>query len=352
MNNSKHSNPAPRIQTLRYTKAIEPNLPRTMRSAQQVKGDKRIHFREEMITPDMASAYLKRNKCNRPLRQNTIKRYSRDMKAGHWELTHQGIAFDKKGNLIDGQHRMHAIIMADCPVAIVVARHVDPKANIGIDSGYNRNSIDVLHFRGIQADFLSMGVSKWMSFNVSEGVKALKDSTKSERIDFYLKHREAISAIVSIFQKGKILPRIRLSCIVAVFVRAYYTTKDKLKLEHAAEVLKTGMGGEEERWLIMLRNYLYYLKSVSAEDIRCEIYLKTERALHAYLNGEEVVGNLRPTSKELFPLPDEKINETAKNGKPAIDSDLVDNILEAQAVEAKPRRKYKKRQKTSKETEA
>ena len=38
---------------------------------------------------------------------------ARDMKAGHWRLTHQGIAFDPAGVLIDGQHRLWAIVESD-----------------------------------------------------------------------------------------------------------------------------------------------------------------------------------------------------------------------------------------------
>jgi len=269
-----------------------------------------IYSQWESISPGRASEYLKKNHCNRPLKKASIKRYARDMAAGAWRSTHQSIAFDRKGHLLDGQHRLHAIIMANVTIKLYVTRNVSAEVNDGIDNGLNRTTIDILHYHGIQADNLVVGLIRWMAYKVGDR-ESIGRMTRAERVDFYNEHSEAISFVVSLFAKSKPVPRTRISSVLAVFGRAYYSTKDKLKLERAAEIMITGVGGDdEERWLIMLRNYLLYQKSIGGEVIRQEIYLKTERALHAYLHGEEVVGNLRSAPKELFPLPGEEIKPT------------------------------------------
>ena len=61
------------------------------------------------ISPAMALRWLENNFVNRPLDDGVIAAYARDMVIGVWVPTHQGIAFNDKDELIDGQHRLHAI---------------------------------------------------------------------------------------------------------------------------------------------------------------------------------------------------------------------------------------------------
>jgi len=87
------------------------------------------------ITPELASQFLKFNKINRPLREAAIEQYALDMRKGHWVLNHQGIAFDTKGNLVDGQHRLHAIIMAGLTIKMLVTT--------GMEERLSRNGVQV-----------------------------------------------------------------------------------------------------------------------------------------------------------------------------------------------------------------
>ena len=64
------------------------------------------------VGPDLAARWLDGNTHNRPLKQTLVDRFVRDMQAGRWRLTHQGIAFDADGMLIDGQHRLWAIVIS------------------------------------------------------------------------------------------------------------------------------------------------------------------------------------------------------------------------------------------------
>lgn len=72
------------------------------------------------VTPEMAKRWLANNFRNRPLAEDTVIAYSRDMLAGAWVPTHQGIAFNDRDELIDGQHRLHAIIRAGVTVRMMV----------------------------------------------------------------------------------------------------------------------------------------------------------------------------------------------------------------------------------------
>jgi hypothetical protein len=78
-----------------------------------VKGEGVVRSRVQTVTPKKAAEYLARNTANRPLAKRTVREFAQAMRRGEWLVTHQGIAFDTTGALVDGQHRLAAIIEAD-----------------------------------------------------------------------------------------------------------------------------------------------------------------------------------------------------------------------------------------------
>lgn len=98
----------------------------------------------EFITPDQAEMYLAKNISNRHLRPGHYKALASDMTAGRWQESHMGLAFDTDGNLIDGQHRLHAIIESDEPQWMIVVRNVPKAVQEVIDAGAARSAADAL----------------------------------------------------------------------------------------------------------------------------------------------------------------------------------------------------------------
>lgn len=79
------------------------------------------------VTPAMAELWLRNNVKNRKLRQTTVDAYARDMRAGNWLQTHQGIAFGENDELLDGQHRLAAIVQAEVTLTLLVTRGLPSK---------------------------------------------------------------------------------------------------------------------------------------------------------------------------------------------------------------------------------
>lgn len=102
------------------------------------------------IDPEQARTMLKRNTRNRPLNPNTVETYSRLIKEGRWKITHQGIAFDTTGALLDGQHRLAAIAQSGIPVKIMITHNVDPDEFAVIDIGRRRTPADALGVAGVE----------------------------------------------------------------------------------------------------------------------------------------------------------------------------------------------------------
>ncbi len=101
------------------------------------------------ITPEIAGKWL--GAKNRPLRVGVVAKYKEDILNGNWKLTHQSIAIDSQLNVIDGQHRLRAIIMAGIPVDMLVTFDADPETFDVLDSGAGRTASDALSIDGMTA---------------------------------------------------------------------------------------------------------------------------------------------------------------------------------------------------------
>lgn len=108
------------------------------------------------VTPAMAQLFLNSNAdFQRNLRIGEVKTLAAAMQRGEWVLTHQGVAFDSEGRLIDGQHRLHAIIMANMPQDMLVVEGVDPAAFKVLDIGAKRSTSDLLSIDKKEAGVVS-----------------------------------------------------------------------------------------------------------------------------------------------------------------------------------------------------
>jgi hypothetical protein len=78
----------------------------------------------EPINPKRAVEYLAMNKCNRPLSQNHVNFLSREMTKGDWKMAGDPIRFSDKGYLLDGQHRLLALMHSNMTLDFVVMKKI------------------------------------------------------------------------------------------------------------------------------------------------------------------------------------------------------------------------------------
>ena len=119
-------------------------------------------MRAEIITPEVARAYLESNTRNRPVFVARVAEYATAMRNGKWVLNGDTLRFDASGRLIDGQHRLHACVQAGTQCCTYVLRGIDDaRAFLTIDVGKVRGASDMLAYR-----------SGGMSANVADKVMA------------------------------------------------------------------------------------------------------------------------------------------------------------------------------------
>lgn len=106
-----------------------------------------IRHETVLVTPDLARTWMGRNTINRPISMTKVGRIVAKMREGRWVFTHQGVAFSKSGELLDGQHRLLAVIETNMPFEFLVSWNLDREAFYHMDTGGTRTAADLVSSR-------------------------------------------------------------------------------------------------------------------------------------------------------------------------------------------------------------
>jgi hypothetical protein len=108
-----------------------------------------------IVDAEIAQAFFNRRAAdhNRKLRKGNKDKFLRLFEEGEIQLTHQGLAFNQRGELSDGQHRMAALIEyaqenPGATMVVDVTYNMPLKSALGFDGGANRNAVDHLLTKG------------------------------------------------------------------------------------------------------------------------------------------------------------------------------------------------------------
>lgn len=103
------------------------------------------------VTPELAQQWLDNNNArNRKVRGPVVERYAHDMIEGRWLYNGEAIQFDRNNNLMNGQHRLKAIVRSGVAQPILIITGLDPAAHGTLDNGARRLPGDVLTISGFK----------------------------------------------------------------------------------------------------------------------------------------------------------------------------------------------------------
>jgi hypothetical protein len=91
------------------------------------------------ITPEDAGKMLAKNSNNRKLDPRIVDMIAGDIEAGRWQMNGDTIKLNGD-RLLDGQHRLHAIIKANKPVETLVVSGLDSSSFATIDTNRKKRS--------------------------------------------------------------------------------------------------------------------------------------------------------------------------------------------------------------------
>jgi len=96
------------------------------------------------ITPKIAGDILANMAENRPLSSTTVERYKNEMLNGAWLPRSEPLKFDTHGRLVDGQHRLWAVIESGTTQEFIALTGLPSEAFMVLDTGKKRSFKDIL----------------------------------------------------------------------------------------------------------------------------------------------------------------------------------------------------------------
>jgi len=255
----------------------------------------------EKITPETAAKILAAcNTRNRPLKQSHVAWLASQMRSGQWKNNGDTITFATDGTLIDGQHRLAAVVLSQVTIECIVVRGVDPDVFSTKDTGSRRSSSDVLALAGERHYcLLSSSVKLLLRYNYSLGngarlVGCFRD-TNQDVIGF-VEANPTLRESVGFAASMSIPPGFLNPTIVSV-VHYLGSKVNKPKTEDFLRLVISGIGLSEGDPVLLLRKRLMTnLGSVAKLD-RDTVLALTAKAWHLHVAGKKT-GSLKYAEDE------------------------------------------------------
>jgi len=260
------------------------------------------------ITPGMAEQMIGHNTHNRNIRHLDVSGYARDMAAGDWQYTAEPIRFDTNGVLIDGQHRLLAIIESGVTVRALIAYGLEPESQHAVDTGIPRKFHDVLKLRGeanshtLAAVVAAVGMWERGFRRLGDGNRSLK-LTNPQKLHVLESHPElrAVSTNATRVASHCALPASLIGLCWWLF-----DAIDSEDTTYFFDRLASDTDHAKGDPIYELRRTAAESKDVRGERSRTWLLAITIKAWNAYRNGDKVslyryrTGGSRP---EQFPEP-------------------------------------------------
>lgn len=154
------------------------------------------------VTPKQAAAMLSNNDGNRRLDPKRVRKYAAEIKKGQWKTTGDTIKLASNGRVLDGQHRLAAIVEAGTAVTVAIAEGVDEKVFDVLDSGKARTSGDVLKIAGVKSSTATATLARTLIL-LDAGIDPADSHngsvvSKTDILEFALANEAALLAAVQI----------------------------------------------------------------------------------------------------------------------------------------------------------
>lgn len=254
----------------------------------------------ETIFPIDAQQYLALMRTNRKVRQRHLEHLTAEVQSGQWQLNGETIKFDEEGHLIDGQHRLLAILHADTAIQTYVVRHLPAQAHATIDLGLKRSPGDILGLEGYSNATNLCASARWLwryetgqmtGYRVNPSIETLK-ATLSAHPD--LKNSLSYGSLL-----GRYITRSLGSAL-----HCLGNEQDPVLTETLVQAIYTGEGLLRTNPLYLLRQRLIANSQAKAKLPDYEVAALTIKAFNA-CRASEAIRTLRWRTSgekpELFP---------------------------------------------------
>lgn len=212
-----------------------------------------------LVTPQMAESYLKKNKNIRPMENVIVNEYVNRILNGIFEIACP-IAFNTAGFLIDGQHRLQAIVNTGISVPLFIITGLSDSAAMAIDDGVNRkNYVYLKHFGEANSKLLDTSLKYLYKYqNSRDGALGKTNKISRHEISSLLVLNPDIRNSVSLFSSKSIdvCPR-----SILAFCHYMCSRISKNDADEFFSKLVYGNNLSQKEPILILRNILLTSKS-------------------------------------------------------------------------------------------
>lgn len=246
----------------------------------------KVSCKVETITPAKARQILKGNTHNRPLNEDFVLSLAQAIESGEWKLNGESIIIADDGSVIDGQHRLEAIVLSGKAIASLVARGVDPAAFETVDVGMKRTAGHMLAIDGEK--------------NCNALASAASHAWRYENDRLFGTGRGARPRTAQLRQWIKANPGIRDSLAIAMKAHPVLTTglggalhflfakKDRAAADLFFEKLASGEGLRKTQGVYLFRERLLANKGSRVKMTTPLILALAIKAFNAHCNGDNL----------------------------------------------------------------
>lgn len=262
----------------------------------------------EKVGTQKAKLFLEKNKSNRPLNDRKVIEYAHEMKRGNWQINNDAICFDTKGKLLNGQHRLCAVIKSGITVDLLIARNMDADSFKVMDTQKSRTASDILCIEGIpNANKVAATAKFILNFersafsDASSSTRRKVGLTNSDISDFVNKNTEKIADALGYGHRKEnrgLVPSATLCGLFYIFAK-----KDDDMADDFCDKLITGAS-------ISIDNPIYVVRQKLIADVRATKKMKPLhkialicKAWNHYRNGKKLTQFGWDPIKEPFPKP-------------------------------------------------
>lgn len=261
-----------------------------------------MHSSIVKVSPSLAKEWLQTNTNNRKLSRPSVLRYAGDMLSGAWKLNHQGIAFDEEGVLVDGQHRLHAVIESNMTVPMLATWGAD---RIGIDELRVRSAAEVIKFGGMSNWIEQKEISTARQMIVlCSGAKIRRVYSTNDLLVFADKNRSAIEFSVGLFSTHT-RGISSASCKAVIATASYYY--DREDLTEFVRSLYSGVPTSADRQAVIKCRDMLLSGVLSRGGIAGRsAAFKMMRAVKAFCD-RQTLKTLRERTEAVFLVPEDRL---------------------------------------------
>lgn len=262
------------------------------------------------VTPDIAAKWLEGKCPNRNISEHLVNKFARDMIAGAWHLNGETVVFDTTEALLDGQHRLWAVVESGVTVRMCVIKGADPKSMDTYDTGRSRSFSDVLKIRGKSNNpsMASAGARWWRWYdNFRSGNLTTGGTPSHDELRLSLENHPSLETAISIINGHRVSNR--KSTVVPggimTFVLAGALEANEQKAELWFHQMATGENLKVGDPAHTLRERMFQDKSALRHMDSMTICAYTIKSWNAFYRGRDLKhlkwGVIKGGDQEAFP---------------------------------------------------